>query len=280
MIVGGHEKGRELPAVADGVGKEMPTVVDVMGKEASAAADMVCKEMPIAAYPTDREMHDVADVAGNEIPMAPGDGDDEMLVDMDTEVEWREIPEYGQTAAGPPIAEEEEKEHFMTVGCDPDGDEAIGADEEWRYFTPMQQVGNVQPIEVHKRKRTCPVLDFDTENVPDDEAGLVDDNVVPHTTYDRENPVIKEGDTFEDKADFLETIRTYAIRNEFETAIEHSDKERYRARCNDDNCEWKVYAKKLHGGNTFMVLLLPSLYLPLCIFRLLYIPLWFYLYLI
>jgi hypothetical protein len=116
-------------------------------------------------------------------------------------------------------------------------------------------------MEVHKRKRTCPILDFDTENVPDDESSLVDDNVVPHTTYDRENPVIKEGDTFEDKADFLETLRTYAIRNEFESRIEHSDKEQYRARCKDPNCEWKIYAKKLHGGNTSMVLLLPSWFL-------------------
>jgi hypothetical protein len=80
---------------------------------------------------------------------------------------------------------------------------------------------------------------------------------VPHTTYDHENPVIKEGDTFEDKAEFLETIRTYAIKNEFETKIVHSDRERYRARCKDVSCEWKIFAKKLHGGNTFMVLLLP-----------------------
>ena len=212
-------------------------------------------------------MHDVVDVASKEIAMVVDDGDDEMLADMEKEPEWREIPEYRQTAAGPSMAEEEEKEQFMTIGCDPAGDEAIGADEEWRYFKPMQLVGNVQPMEVHKRKRTCPILDFDTENVPDDEVALVDDNVVPHTTYDRENPVIKEGHTFEDKADFLETIRTYAIRNEFESRIEHSDKERYRARCKDPNCEWKVFAKKLHGGNTFMVLLLPSW----CQLKLLYI---------
>ena len=32
------------------------------------------------------------------------------------------------------MAEEEEKEHFINVGCDPNGDEPAGADEEWRYF--------------------------------------------------------------------------------------------------------------------------------------------------
>lgn len=70
----------------------------------------------------------------------------------------------------------------------------------------MQPVGNVRPMEVHKRKRTCPILDFDTENVPDDESSLVDDNVVPHTTYDRENPVIKEGDTFKIRLIFLKHL--------------------------------------------------------------------------
>ena len=48
--------------------------------------------------------------------------------------EWAEVPELGLTAAGPARVEEEEKEHYMEPGVDPDGDEPIGADEEWRYF--------------------------------------------------------------------------------------------------------------------------------------------------
>ena len=48
-------------------------------------------------------------------------------------------------------------------------------------------------------------------------------------------------------------MRTYAIKISFETMVEHSDKTRYRARCAAENYEWRVYAKKLHGGNTFMV---------------------------
>ena len=55
---------------------------------------------------------------------------------------------------------------------------------------------------------------------------------------------------------FVHTIRQYAIINEFETRIEHSDKERYMARCADKDCDWRVFAKKLHGGNTFMVIIL------------------------
>jgi len=102
MVVGGHEKVKEFPAAADGVNKDMPAAIDVMDKEASAAADMVCKEMPITTDPVDKEMHDVVGVAGKKMPMVV---DDEMLADMEKDPEWREIPEYGQTATGPPMAE-------------------------------------------------------------------------------------------------------------------------------------------------------------------------------
>ena len=88
---------------------------------------------------------------------------------------------------------------------------------------------------------------------------MVDDYIVPHTIHDKENPVIKEGDTFGDKEEFISTMKIYAIKNEFETRVEHSDKERYRAGCGDENCGWRVFAKKLHGGNTFMVVKLSKL---------------------
>ncbi|CAN6373829.1 unnamed protein product [Urochloa humidicola] len=70
----------------------------------------------------------------------------------DTEFVWAEVPEYGETTGGPPIPEEEEKEHFSTVGCDPNGDEPAGVDEEWRYFKNIEDAG-IDPIEVHTRKR-------------------------------------------------------------------------------------------------------------------------------
>ena len=88
---------------------------------------------------------------------------------------------------------------------------------------------------------------------------MVDDYIVPHTIHDKENPVIKEGDIFGDKEEFISTMKIYAIKNEFETRVEHSDKEIYRARCGDENCGWRVFAKKLHGGNTFMVAKLSKL---------------------
>ncbi|KAM0923604.1 hypothetical protein ACQ4PT_005404 [Festuca glaucescens] len=178
---------------------------------------------------------------------------------------WAEVPEYGETTAGPAMAEEEEKEHFMTFGCDPHGDEPAGANEEWRYFRKVDgAVHDARPaenskIQMQKRKRTRPTQEFDPECVPDDETGMVGDYFAPHTTHDPENPIIKEKDTFEDKEEFIQTMRTYAIKNNFETMVEHSDTQRYMARCAGENCEWKVYAKKLHGGNTFMVLEISSL---------------------
>jgi hypothetical protein len=68
--------------------------------------------------------------------------EEEMLADMDKVLEWREVPEYGQTTVGPTTTKEEESEHFMTIGCDPGGDEPTGANEEWRYFKfvePMKE---------------------------------------------------------------------------------------------------------------------------------------------
>jgi len=74
-----------------------------------------------------------------------------------------------------------------------------------------------------------------------------------HTTYDRDNPDIKAGSTFADKNAFMLVIKQYAIKREFQTFVEHSDKSRYRARCADSECEWKVHAKELRGCPTWMV---------------------------
>ncbi|CAN6220616.1 unnamed protein product [Urochloa humidicola] len=217
--------------------EEMPVAVDMAEEAMPAAVNMAEEAMPA-------EMHNDLEV--------PGGG-----------FAWAEVPEYGETTAGPPMTEEEEKEHFITIGCDPNGDEPAGVDEEWRYFKCVDQ-GFIDPVEnfvveVQKRKRSRPIpeiREFDNEVVPDDETTMLGDFIVPHTSHDEENPTIKVGDTFADKNAFIHTIKQYAIKNEFETRLEHSDKERYRARCADAACEWRVYAKKLHGSNTFMVSLL------------------------
>jgi len=40
-------------------------------------------------------------------------------------------------------------------------------------------------------------------------------------------------------------MKQFAIKREFETFVVHSDKSRYRAKCVNPECEWKVHAKKL-----------------------------------
>ena len=53
--------------------------------------------------------------------------------------EWADEPELGITVAGPDRIEEEEEDHYIERGFDPEGDDPIGADEEWRYFKKQQK---------------------------------------------------------------------------------------------------------------------------------------------
>jgi hypothetical protein len=65
---------------------------------------------------------------------------------------------------------------FITVGCDPNGDEPAGIDEEWMYFKSVDHVA-IDPlknlkVKGQKRKRASPILElryFDTKVVPRDE---------------------------------------------------------------------------------------------------------------
>jgi hypothetical protein len=165
---------------------------------------------------------------------------------------WAEEPEHGLTAAGPKRAEEEEVEHYMDLGFDAEGDDPTGADEEWRYFknadfdhpTDARAADLDHPIEAR-------LVDLDA--VPNDEAAMIGDAIAAQTTYDRENPKIVVGSTFVDKDAFMLLIKQYAIINEFETFVVHSDRSRYRAKCADTSCDWKIHAKKLLGCPTFMV---------------------------
>jgi len=69
--------------------------------------------------------------------------------------EWADEPELGITVAGPDRIEEEEEEHYIARGFDPEGDDPIGADEEWRYFKKQQNApegGSNEKVQQEKNK--------------------------------------------------------------------------------------------------------------------------------
>jgi hypothetical protein len=89
--------------------------------------------------------------------------------------------------------EEEEKEHYMDLGFDPDRDDPIRADEEWRYFKKQQK-----EKEMENRGKVYEYTNPDV--VPSDESTMIRDDVyVAHTTYDKDSLEINNGSTFAHK---------------------------------------------------------------------------------
>lgn len=160
----------------------------------------------------------------------------------------------------------------MEPGVDPDGDEPIGADEEWRYFKKAKVVEGdknekmqqeTKKVEKKGERKGKGYEAFIPDVIHSDETIMANASYVAHTTYDRDNPDIKKGSTFLDKDAFVLLIKQFAIKREFETFVVHSDKSKYGVKCTDPEFEWKIYAKKLIGCPTFMVniaLCLLSLY--------------------
>jgi len=119
-------------------------------------------------------------------------------------LEWAMEPQLGATAAGPSrVEEEEEGDQYMESGVDHEGDDPVGADEEWRYFKKVPEVGSNEKVQQEKKKmesRKNVTEAIDPKAVPSDEATMLRDApYVALTTYDRDNPDIKEGSTFSDK---------------------------------------------------------------------------------
>lgn len=112
MIVGNREEMEE-PAIR---------------KVHAAAANVVHNDVPAIPEEMDQEVPNSADVdMGPELTELPELGETfaappraevPNAAALDIGPEMRELPEFGETIAGPPRVEEEEKEHFMTVGCD------------------------------------------------------------------------------------------------------------------------------------------------------------------
>jgi hypothetical protein len=94
---------------------------------------------------------------------------------------------------------------------------------------------------------------YDEQNVPEDVESIIANNLVPTHIHDRNCPRIQEKSTFVDGKTFKVALRQLAIREEWSFNTEHSDKERFHARCFDEDCPWRIDASKLKGCCTFMV---------------------------
>lgn len=91
---------------------------------------------------------------------------------------------------------------------------------------------------------------YDPQHMLSDDENLLAKNVAPMYIHDRTNPTIEEKATFADCKTFKIALRQLAIREEWSFDIEHSDPTRFRARCLDDECQWRIHASKLKRCNT------------------------------
>uniref|UniRef100_A0A0A9EX55 Transposase MuDR plant domain-containing protein n=1 Tax=Arundo donax TaxID=35708 RepID=A0A0A9EX55_ARUDO len=92
----------------------------------------------------------------------------------------------------------------------------------------------------------------DTVNEADEhgDAGIPD---IPYFCHDKENPTIQIKATFSDKVTFVLALRQNAIKEEYDFHIEHSDSDRFRARCTNRECGWRIHASRLKPEKTLMV---------------------------
>ncbi|CAH1441567.1 unnamed protein product [Lactuca virosa] len=63
----------------------------------------------------------------------------------------------------------------------------------------------------------------------------------------------KAGTKFENVVDFRRALNHYAIINEFDYFILKSDQTRFTARCENVDCQWRIYASIMQDDITFEV---------------------------
>ena len=79
----------------------------------------------------------------------------------------------------------------------------------------------------------------------------VDDTVheEPMHEWDRDNPEMSVGTLYPSMKEFRLAVRQHAIVHEFEYDTEHSDKDRFRAKCSAVGCPWIIRARTQHDGS-------------------------------
>ena len=67
--------------------------------------------------------------------------------------------------------------------------------------------------------------------------------------WDRDNPEMSVGTLYPSMNEFRLAVRQHTIVHEFEYNIEHSDKDRFRAKCSVVGCPWIIRARTQHDGS-------------------------------
>jgi hypothetical protein len=138
-------------------------------------------------------------------------------------------------------------------------DEPVGFNEEKTYLPKA----NLEP-EVVVARVPLGTLDvpnsYDPQHVAGDDETLLASKEAPIYIHDKKVPTIVEGATFSDSKAFKVSLRQLAIREDWSFITEHSDSKRFRGRCTDKDCPWRIHAYKIKDTNTFMVSKLPFLH--------------------
>ncbi|KAM0830504.1 hypothetical protein ACQ4PT_066157 [Festuca glaucescens] len=98
---------------------------------------------------------------------------------------------------------------------------------------------------------------YDPQHVQGDDESLVANNAAPTYIHDKNNPRIEVGATFPDSKAFKVALRQVAIREDWSFDTEYSEPQRFRAKCTDEDCPWRIHASKIKNTKTFMIKKLP-----------------------
>jgi hypothetical protein len=137
-------------------------------------------------------------------------------------------------------------------------DEPVGCDGESAYLQEEEDAkpqNNAEP-EVVATRVPLGTLDvdnsYDPQHVQGDDESLLG-NMCPTHLHDKSNPRIVVGATFLDSKAFKVALRQLAIREDWSFDTEYSDTQRFRAKCTDKDCPWRIHASKIKDSKTFMV---------------------------
>uniref|UniRef100_A0ACD5U590 Uncharacterized protein n=1 Tax=Avena sativa TaxID=4498 RepID=A0ACD5U590_AVESA len=143
-------------------------------------------------------------------------------------------------------------------------DEQIGCDGESTYLQKendgsnenSKPQNNAEP-EVISTRVPLGTLDvdnsYDPQHAKGDDESLLGNNLCPTYLHDKSNPRIAVGATFPDSKAFKVALRQLAIREDWSFDTEYSDPQRFRAKCTDKDCPWRIHASKIKDTKILMV---------------------------